>query len=69
MAERQREEFEFVVRRAVADRVVSEEEHRKIDLARKLIGMSEADAEQILHSIMAEAEAFFGTPVKDETEA
>lgn len=66
MAERQREEFAFLVRRAVADRVVSEEEHHKIDLARKLIGMSEAEAEQILHAIMAEAEAFFGTPVKDE---
>ena len=66
MADRQREEFAFLVRRAVADRVVSEEEHRRLDLARKLIGMPEAEAEQILHAIMAEAEAFFGTPVKDE---
>ena len=46
--------------------MVSEEEHHKIDLARKLIGMPEAEAEQILHAIMAEAEAFFGAPVKDE---
>lgn len=66
MADRQREEFAFLVRHAVADRVVSEEEQRKLDLARKLIGMPEAEAEQILHAIMAEAKAFFGTPVKDE---
>jgi hypothetical protein len=65
IADRQREEFEFLVRRAVADRLVSEEEHQKIDLARKLIGMPEAEAEQILHAIMAEAEAFFGAPVEE----
>ena len=66
MADRYRGEFEFLVRRAVADRVVSEEEHHKIELARKLMGMPEAEAEKILHTIMAEAEAFFGAPVKDE---
>jgi hypothetical protein len=66
IADRQREEFAFVIRRAVADKVVSEEDHHKLDLARKLIGMSEADAEAALHAILAEAEAFFGAPVKDE---
>jgi hypothetical protein len=66
ITQRQREEFAFLVRRAVANRVVSEDEHHKLDLARKLIGMPEAEAEQTLRAIMAEAEAFFGTPVKDE---
>jgi hypothetical protein len=66
IAECQRQEFAFLVRRAVSDRVVSEVEHQKLDLARELIGMSEAEAEGVLHAIMAEAEAFFGKPVKDE---
>jgi len=66
IAERQRQEFAFVIRRAVADKVISEEDHHKLDLARKLIGMSEAEAEVALHAIIAEAEAFFGAPVKDE---
>ena len=65
IADRQREEFAFIIRRAVADKVFSEEDHHKLDLARKLIGMSEAEAEAALHAIMAEAEAFFGAPVKD----
>lgn len=66
IADRQREEFAFIIRRAVADKVISEEDHHKLDLARKLIGMSEAEAEDALHAIMAEAEAFFGAPVKDD---
>jgi hypothetical protein len=66
IADRQREEFAFLIRRAVSDRVVSEDDHHKLDLARKLIGIPETEAEQTLHAIMAEAEAFFGTPVKDE---
>jgi hypothetical protein len=65
-AGRQREEFAFLVRRAVAHRVVSEDDHSKLDLARKLIGMSEGEAEETLHSIMAEASAFFGSPVQEE---
>ncbi len=66
IADRQREEFLFVIRRAVANKVISEDEHQKLELARKLIGMSEAEAETALHSILAEAEAFFGTPVQDK---
>ena len=46
--------------------MISEEDHHKLDLARKLIGMSEAEAEDALHTILAEAEAFFGAPVKDD---
>jgi hypothetical protein len=64
--ERQREEFAFLIRRAVADRVVSEEEHGRIELARKLIGLSETAAEETLRSVMAEAEAFFGKPVEEQ---
>lgn len=61
----QLEEFQLLVRRAVSDRHVTEAEHRKLDLARDLIGIPEADAEALLHAIVAEAEAFFGKPVED----
>ena len=33
IADRQREEFAFIIRRAVADKVFSEEDHHKLDLA------------------------------------
>jgi hypothetical protein len=61
----QLEEFQMLIRQAVADRHVTEEEHRKLDLARDLIGMPEGEAEAILHAIVAEAEAFFGKPVEE----
>jgi hypothetical protein len=61
----QTEEFTLLVRRAVSDRHVTEEEHRVIDRARDLIGLPEERAEAILHAVIAEAEAFFGKPVKD----
>jgi hypothetical protein len=61
----QLEEFRMLIRQAVADRHVTVEEHQKLDLARDLIGIPEAEAEAILHTIIAEAEAFFGQPVKD----
>ena len=57
------DEFLLLVRRAVADRHFTEEEHRKLDLARDLIGIPETEAEAALHSIVAEAEVFFGRPV------
>jgi hypothetical protein len=66
IADRQREGLVFLIRQAVSHRVVSEDDHHKLDLARKLIGIPEAEAERILHEIMAEAEAFFGAPVKEE---
>ena len=66
IAQQEREGFAFLVRAAVSHRKVTEEEHRKIELARKLIDLPEARAEEILHSIMAEAEAFFGAPVQDK---
>ena len=58
------DEFLLLVRRAVSDRHFTEEEHRKLDLARDLIGIPEAEAEAALHSIVAEAESFFGRPVE-----
>lgn len=59
-----REEFLLLIRQAVADRVVTEDEHRKLDLARELIGIPDDEAEADLHAIVAEAESFFGKPVK-----
>jgi hypothetical protein len=58
------DEFTLLVRRAVSDRHVSREEHAKLDLARQLIGLSEAEAVDLLHAVVAEAEAFFGKPVE-----
>ncbi len=63
VAERSRDEFALLVRRAVADRVVTEAEHRKLDLARDLLGIPDAEAEAILNSVVAEAESFFGRSV------
>lgn len=57
-------EFTLLVRRAVADRVVTESEHRKLDLARDLLEIPDADAEAILQSVVAEAEGFFGKSVQ-----
>ncbi len=52
------------VRRAVADRVVTDAEHRNLDLARDLLGLPDAQAVAILHDIVAEAESFFGKTVE-----
>ena len=59
-----REEFAMLVRRAVADRVVTEAEHRKLDFARDLLGIPDAEAELILDTVVAEAETFFGKSVE-----
>jgi hypothetical protein len=58
------EEFMLLIRRAVSDRHFTEAEHRKLDLARDLIGIPEAEAEAALHSVVAEAETFFGKSVE-----
>ena len=65
LANAQREEFLLQIRRVVSDRVVTEAEHRKLDLCRDLIGLSDEEAEAALHDIMAEAESFFGKPVTE----
>jgi hypothetical protein len=58
-----RAEFALLMRRAVADGVVTGMEHRKLDLARDLLGIPDAEAEAILHTVVAEAETFFGKPI------
>lgn len=59
-----REEFTMLIRRVVADRVVTESEHRKLDLARDLLEIPDAEAERILHAVVADAETFFGGSVE-----
>ena len=59
-----REEFALLVRGVVGDRVVTLQEHSKLEQARTLIGLTDAEAEAILHGVVAEAEAFFQQPVE-----
>jgi hypothetical protein len=59
-----RDEFVLMVREAVADRVFTERERKKLEHARFLIGMSEADSEAIYEKVVAEAEAFFGDEIE-----
>ena len=59
-----RDEFAMLVRRAVADRKVTEAEHRNLDLARDLMGIPDEEAEAILHTVVSEAESFFGKSVE-----
>jgi hypothetical protein len=60
----QREEFEMMVRRAVADGVVTLEEHHNLELARSLIGIPETEAEDTLHRVVDEARAIFGKEIE-----
>jgi hypothetical protein len=60
------EEFMLLMRRAVSDRRFTDAEHRKIDMARELIGIPEPEAEAALNTVVAEAESFFGKPVEGE---
>jgi hypothetical protein len=60
----QREEFALLIRRAVGDRQVTLAEHSKLELARSLIGLTEAEAETTLHTIVAEAQEFFNKPIE-----
>src|ERR671921_434261 len=64
MRQAQVEEFTLLVRRAVADGVFTEKEHRLLDLARDLIGLPEAEAEALVHTIVTEAESFFGKTIE-----
>lgn len=59
------EEFMLLIRRAVSDRRFTEEEHNKLERARQLIGIPEAEAEAALQTVIAEAEQFFGKPVRN----
>ena len=64
VAQSYRDEFALLVRKAVADRVVTDAEHRKLDLARDLLGIPDPEAEAILNAVIAEAESFFGGTVE-----
>ncbi len=59
-----REEFNLLIHQVVADRVVRSDEHRNLDLARTLMGITDAEAEGMLHAIVAEAETFFGGKIE-----
>jgi hypothetical protein len=59
-----REEFTMLVRRVVADRVVTEAEHRRLDMARELLDIPDPEAVAILQTVVADAERFFGGAVE-----
>lgn len=58
------EEFAMMIRRAVADRLFTERERRKLDQARVLIGLNAEEARGIYANVVREAEAFFGEHVE-----
>jgi hypothetical protein len=58
-------EFVMLMRRAVADRTLTTSEHRKLELARVLIGIPEDQAEATLQTVIREAESFFGGSVEN----
>ena len=59
-----RQEFALLVRKIVSDREVTSEEHQSLDRARSLLGIPDHEAETIFHTIVAEAETFFGSEVR-----
>ena len=64
MGQAQLEEFTLLVRRAVADGVFTEKAHQTLDLARDLMGIPEAQAEALVHTVVTEAESFFGKSIE-----
>jgi hypothetical protein len=64
LAKTYREEFALMIRKIVSDREVTADEHHNLDLARSLMGISDAEAEGTFHAIVSEAEAFFGESVR-----
>ena len=58
------DEFMMLLRQVVSDRIVTEAEHRNLDLARDLIGIPDADAVAALNAVVAEAESFFGDKIE-----
>lgn len=61
------EEFTQLIRGVVADRVLSEADHERIETARRLIGLTESQAETAVRAIVSEAEQFFGGAVVEES--
>jgi hypothetical protein len=66
IAARLAEEFTLLIRGVVADRLLSEADHERIETARKLIGITESQAETAVQAIVAEAEQFFGGAIVEE---
>ncbi|AMV39013.1 hypothetical protein [Planctomyces sp. SH-PL62] len=58
-----REEFTMMIRGLIADRRLSEEEQARLEAARKLIGLDLEQAGDLVRSVVAEAERFFGSDV------
>lgn len=58
------EEFRYLVRQSVADGLINEFEHKKLELARSLIGLDESEAAAIVQETIAEAESIFGKPIE-----
>lgn len=59
-----RQEFSLLIRKIVSDREVTDKEHHSLELARALLGIPDQEAEVLFHTIVAEAEAFFGKKVR-----
>ncbi len=59
-----REQFTLLVRRLLSDRVLTPAEHEQLEIARTILGMSEGEAEEIVHQVAAEAEAIFGKKIR-----
>ncbi len=58
------QEFTLLVRRVVSDQKVTFQEHRKLDQARSLIGLTEDQAITILNEVVADAKDFFGGEIE-----
>lgn len=58
------DEFAMLVRQAVADRVFTDRERQKLEVARLLIGLNETEANAIYTTVIREAETFFGEEVE-----
>lgn len=58
------EDFTWMVRRIVSDRVITSAEHIRLDEARQTLGISETEATEILRGIVKEAESVFDRNVE-----
>jgi hypothetical protein len=61
------EEFTLLIRRVVADCVLTADEQEKLETARRLLGLTADEAELISQGVVKEAAEFFGKPLRDES--
>lgn len=59
------QEFTLLIRRVVADCLLTPEEHTKLESARALLGISSDEAELIAQAVIREAGDFFGQQVRE----